>query len=102
MGFGYDWLAVDALVVLVYFAGLDVLFGPARARVRQCSDEAWAAAFRHAARGHPVALLKARLNAGSDSYPIRAAMVWMFSARSRSIFFEDGHQPSPRCSRSRL
>lgn len=27
MGFGYDWLASSALVVLVYFAGLDVLFG---------------------------------------------------------------------------
>lgn len=27
MGFGYEWLVLGALVVLVYFAGLDVLFG---------------------------------------------------------------------------
>ena len=27
MGFGFDWLAVCTVLVLAYFAGLDVLFG---------------------------------------------------------------------------
>jgi uncharacterized RDD family membrane protein YckC len=27
MGFGFDWLAVGTVIVLVYFAGLDALFG---------------------------------------------------------------------------
>lgn len=27
MGFGFDWLAITALLVLVYFAGLDTLVG---------------------------------------------------------------------------